>query len=80
MGAKFIARHYDRSFERCLVYLEYEYRGMRYEVMEDMRKGNEPLAWQHKTEQARIDKILDARHVDAEPVDLDEIYNMLGWN
>ena len=41
-----------------MIYLEYEYRGYIYTVYENTAKGNEPLSWQHKAEQARIDKII----------------------
>lgn len=57
--AKFIGKWYGTGYERNTVYLEYEYRGMRYNITENMAKGNEPLSWQHKAEQARIDTILD---------------------
>lgn len=49
--AKYIGKTYDRDF----VYLEYEYRGRRYEVYENRSKGNEPLSWQHKNNQGNID-------------------------
>lgn len=59
MRAKFIDKWYGTGFDRNMVYLEYEYRGERYTVTENMAKGNEPLVWQHKSEQARIDRIID---------------------
>ena len=59
MKAKFIDKWYGTGYDRNMVYLEYEYRGERYTVTENMAKGNEPLAWQHKSEQARIDRIID---------------------
>ena len=81
MKAKYIGKSYERQFGRCITYLEYEYRGMRYEVIEDRGKGNEPLSWQHKSEQARIDRILDTRQTGskgtAKGIDLDEVFALL---
>lgn len=79
MKAKFIGKYYGTGYDRNCVYLEYEYRGMTYTVMENSAKGNEPLSWQHKTEQSRIDAILDQKPTQGEPIDLDEIWTMLGW-
>ena len=82
MKARFIDKWYGTGYNRNTVYLEYEYRNERYVVTENMAKGNEPLSWQHKTEQARIDKMLDTpkHNVNSEPFDMDEIYEMLGWD
>jgi hypothetical protein len=80
--AKFVGKYYRTSlnFERDVIELEYEYRGMRYSVYEDRKKGNEPLAWQHRSEQDRIDRLLDTPKVEGKPVDLDEIWKMLDWD
>ena len=75
MKAKYIGKSYDKQF----VYLEYEYRGKRYTVYENRAKGNEPLSWQHKSEQARIDRILDTPMGNGKAFDLDEIWEMLEW-
>lgn len=82
MKAQFISKYYGSGFDRHMVYLEYEYRGMRYVVYENRAKGNEPLAWQHRNEQARIDSIIETESNpgNAQPIDLDEIWQMLGWN
>ena len=40
-------------------YLEYEYRGKTYSVCAEW--NTEPLAWQHKSEQALIDSQLDTK-------------------
>jgi len=53
--AKFIGKWLSRDFGNEYVNLEYEYRGHTYVVYENRTKGNEPLAWQHRNEQARID-------------------------
>lgn len=79
MKATYIGKHYGTGYDRNMVYLEYEYRGMRYTVYENRSRGNEPLAWQHKAEQARIDTILDSKQTSGEPIDLNEIWEMLGW-
>jgi hypothetical protein len=55
MKAKYIGKYYDREY----TYLEYEYRGRKYEVYENRNKGNEPLSWQHANAQARIDKEIE---------------------
>ena len=82
--AKYIGKSYGTGFDRDFVYLEYEYRGYRYEVYENRAKGNEPLSWQHKSEQSRIDRIIEQKEnnkkqKDAKPIDMDEIFEMLGW-
>ena len=48
-------------YNRHMIYLEYEYRGYTYTVYENTAKGNEPLSWQHRAEQARIDNIIKAK-------------------
>ena len=75
MKATYIGKHYGTGYERNMVYLEYEYRGMRYTVYENRSRGNEPLGWQHKSEQARIDNILDTP-THSNPIDWDEIWKM----
>ena len=81
MKARFIGKWYGTGCDRDMVYLEYEYRGERYVVEENRAKGNEPLAWQHKTEQNRIDKMLDTPQTqNGKPFDMNEIYEMLGWD
>lgn len=57
--AKFIGKTYGTGYNRHFVYLEYEYRGHRYEVYENRAKGNEPLAWQHRNAQAMIDRNIE---------------------
>lgn len=59
MKAKYIGKSYGTGYERDFVFLEYEYRGYTYEVYENRAKGNEPLAWQHKSHQAEIDRIIE---------------------
>lgn len=53
--AKFIRKFYGRGYDRDTVYLEYEYKGYTYYVTENLTRGNESLASQHKTEQYFID-------------------------
>ena len=72
--AKYIGRCADK-YDRDSVELEYEYRGETYWVHIHNTKGNEPLAWQHRNEQARIDKELELREKikeNHEPIETDE--------
>ena len=81
--AKFIGKHFGSGYERNMVFLEYEYKGMRYTVYENMSKGNEPLSWQHRTEQAKIDSIIEMKKrevADSKGFDMDEIWKMLGFD
>ncbi len=81
MKAKFVRKYYGTGFDRNMVYMDYEYRGQVYTVFENRSKGSEPLAWQHRNEQNRIDAILDApKQTSGKPVDLDEIWKMLEWD
>ena len=57
--AKFLRKYYGRGYDRDFVYLVYEYRGHEYTVSENMAKGNEPLAWQHRQEQDLIDRLIE---------------------
>lgn len=59
MKAKFISRYPHRECKDFIIDLEYEYRGHRYTVQENLSRGNEPLSWQHKSEQDRIDSIIE---------------------
>lgn len=78
MKAKFIGKYRDRDF----VYMEYEYRGHTYEVYENRAKGNEPLTWQHRSEQARIDRMIEieSKGQHGEKFDIDEIWKILEWD
>ncbi len=57
--AKFIDKTRERRFNEDFTIYFWEYRGMTYTTYVNHNKGNEPLAWQHKSEQSRIDAILD---------------------
>lgn len=61
MKARYIGKYNGTGYNRHMVYLEYEYRGYTYTVYENTAKGNEPLNWQHRAEQARIDSIIKAK-------------------
>ena len=61
MKAKYIGKFNGTGFNRHMVFLEYEYRGYTYTVYENTAKGNEPLSWQHKAEQTRIDNLIKAK-------------------
>lgn len=81
MKAKYIGKSHGTGYNRHIVYLEYEYRGIKYTVEENRAKGNEPLAWQHRAEQSRIDVMLDTpKQVNGKPFDMDEIWDMMGWD
>ena len=58
-SATFIRKYYGKGFERDFVFLVYGYRGHEYTVYENRAKGNEPLAWQHRSEQAKIDRLIE---------------------
>lgn len=66
MKAKYLGKYYGSGYDRDFVFLEYEYRGVKYTVYENRAKGNEPLSWQHSNEQARIDRLLDTKCVATE--------------
>ena len=57
--ATFIRKYYGGGFERDFVFLVYGYRGHEYIVYKNRAKGNEPLSWQHKSEQAKIDRLIE---------------------
>ena len=59
LKARYIGKTYGRGYDKDFVYLEYEYRGKRYEVYENRAKGNEPLAWQHRNAQIEIDTAIE---------------------
>lgn len=82
--AKYIGKSYGYGYNRDFVYLEYEYRGYRYEVYENRAKGNEPLSWQHANEQSRIDRLIELKEMKQDtkidPFDIDEIFKILEWD
>lgn len=83
MKAKFIRKYFGTGYERNYVYMDYEYRGREYTVYENLTKGNEPLAWQHKNHQDEIDKRIEQESnnkQDGKPFDIDEVWEILGWN
>jgi hypothetical protein len=57
--AKYVGKYYGNYYNRDTVFLEYEYRGHRYEVYENKTKGNEPLRWQHANAQGKIDREIE---------------------
>lgn len=83
MKAKYVGKYVDTSYGAFIVHLEYEYRGKRYEVVEDRCKGNLPIAWQHRNEQIAIDAQIEREEKPkptAEPFDFAEIYALMGWD
>ena len=57
--AKYIGKSYGTKYDRDSVYMDYEYRGRTYTVCENKAKGNEPLSWQHKSNQSFIDRQIE---------------------
>ena len=57
--AKFIGKYRYRQHNEDCAELEYEYRGRRYTIDVNYGKGNEPLAWQHRNAQERIDALIE---------------------
>jgi hypothetical protein len=80
--AKFLSRYEYRNFNDDIVELEYEYRGHKYTVEENRSKGNEPLSWQHRNAQARIDSMIEMEEREKEcdtNTNIDDCLKML-WN
>ena len=75
MKAKFIGSYIFQNRK----YLEYEYRKQKYSVCADWNA--EQLSWQHKSEQALIDRQLDQKCVATEhaQVGLDFFFESLEW-
>lgn len=69
--ATFVRKFYGRGYDAHMVYLVYSYRGHEYTVYEKLAKGNSPLAWQHRDEQAIIDRLIEQeereKNANAEP-------------
>jgi len=63
--AKYLCRYWDK-YDRDSVTLEYEYRNRIYAVHVHNTKGNEPLAWQHRNAQARIDHEIELEEKEKE--------------
>ena len=57
--ATFKYKYYGHGYDAAMVYLVYEYRGHEYTVFENRANGNPPLAWQHGSEQALIDRLVE---------------------
>lgn len=57
MRAKLIEKYYDKH-QPDLIFMDYEYRGHVYTVYENRAKGSEPLSWQHKIAQSKIDTLI----------------------
>ena len=78
--AKKIESYRDKYFTTIV----YEYRGCKYEV--EYANGYQVCctpAWvQHRDEQEKIDKMLDnpPEETKPNPINLDEIWKMMGWD
>lgn len=64
--ATFVRKYYGSRYthDEEYVYLDYSYRGHEYTVIENRAKGNAPLSWQHRSEQARIDQLIEQEERD----------------
>ena len=75
--------YYTNDWGETFRFNVYEYRGHEYEVEENLSKGgSEPLAWQHRNEQARIDRIIKMDEMpeaanDPDWASVDEVMNEL---
>lgn len=62
---------------------EYEYRGYKYTVVDHRNGYSETMMSQHKYEQREIDSIIEIRNKEqfknCRPVDINEVYKMMGW-
>ena len=81
--AKYIGKFYGTGYNKDFDFLEYEYRGRKYDVYINRAKGNEPLSWQHANAQAEIDRSIEieekSKDQKSDPFDIDEIFDLLGW-
>ena len=59
--AEYIGKRIVRENGKDCVYLEFEYRGQRYEISRD--KGDAPLFFKHSSAQSMIDKKIDGEEV-----------------
>lgn len=59
MKATFKEKIRERRFNEDITTYFWEYRGREYTTYVNHNKGNEPLSWQHKNEQGRIDTMLE---------------------
>ena len=57
--ATFVRKYYGHGYDAHMVYLDYMYRDHEYTVEENLLQGNRPLAWQHRDEQSRIDRLIE---------------------
>lgn len=57
--AKFLSKYRYRKYNENITEITYEYRGHKYTVDINHNKRNEPLAWQHRNAQGRIDTIIE---------------------
>lgn len=75
MKAKYIGSYIFQNRK----YLEYEYRKQKYSVCADWNA--EQLSWQHKSEQALIDRRLDTKCIATENAEagFDFFYETLEW-
>lgn len=69
------------TYSKYYNYVEYEYRGIKYEVTYPVANTSfcTSARLQHEDAQARIDRMLDTK-TEAKAINADEIWAMYGWN
>lgn len=70
--AKFLRKYHGNGFDfdADMFYLDYMYRGHKYTVyytVYENAKGTEPLSWQHRSAQARIDRLIEEENKPKKP-------------
>ena len=76
--AEYLGKVGDRN--GYAVHLLYKYRGHEYMITDEHNGYSESLWTKHKYEQDRIDRIVDAEIEPGSPFDVDEIFELLGWD
>lgn len=77
--AKFLFKARERKFNEDFTFYFWEYRGYKYTTYINHNKGNEPLQWQHKSEQDRIDGIIEQKEKQAKEQEKQTDYSDV-WN
>ena len=77
--ATFLRKYYGHGYTADMVYLDYSYRGHEYTVCENRVKGNEPLSWQHRQEQLRIDRLVEWGNRSESSCCCEDAQSVLDW-
>lgn len=76
--AEYLGKVRDRN--GYAVHLLYKYRGHEYMITDEHNGYSESIWAKHKYEQDRIDRIVDMDAEIGSPFDMDEIFELLGWD